>query len=137
MFVRWFNIYYEQTYCSLLGKIQCTHKIFAVRNFQAVNSSEQRFKHGRSMQVSYIQKIRTVDLLSALAPVTLILLSCSPNLPCASITRHLHSKNVPTVKEMSVKYHNFSLVSYGYLQLTVSEIRTVSYELIFFFAHDA
>ena len=97
MFVRWFNIYYEQTYCSLLGKIQCTHKIFAVRNFLAVNSSEQRFKHGRSMQVSYIQKIRTVDLLSALAPVTLMLLSCSPNLPCASITRHLHSKNVPTV----------------------------------------
>ena len=45
--------------------------------------------------------LRKLELLSAAPQATLMLLSCSPNFPCASITWYMHDKHEPILK-----YHN-------------------------------
>ena len=48
--------------------------------------------------------LKKLELLSAAPRATLILLSCSPDFPRASITRYTHAKHEPVLKFRKGKY---------------------------------
>ena len=47
------------------------------------------------MHLGSLESTQKLELLSAAPRATLTLLSCSPNFPCASITRYTHAKHEP------------------------------------------
>ena len=47
--------------------------------------------------------LKKLELLSAAPRATLTLLSCSPNFPRASITRHTHAKHEPILNDIFIQ----------------------------------